>query len=182
MEEVVLGKVLVGVVRVQSPPVVDVEVEDAENKDEHDGGELGLKANNDHDASNQSQKTGNDSPETPVAAEDKANEEEDEQDTSSELEVHLPVLLVKLGETGRSKLLANPRVGKDHEQTAHDGKIAEEEVEVEDETVSEALQYNHAHEPTNAVFGELSCNDAHGAESHGEDVDNEEQMRYTVGD
>src|SRR5690242_1585846 len=120
LEEVVLGEVLVRVMGVQSPPVVDVEVEDAENQHQHDRGKLGLEANNNHDASNEAEQASHDSPETPVATEDKANKEENEQNTSSKLEVHFLVLLVELGKTGRGKLLANPGIRENHHETAHD--------------------------------------------------------------
>lgn len=182
MEEVVLRKVLVGVVRVQFPPVVNVEVEDAENKHQHDSRELGLEAHNHHDASHESQKTSDDSPEAPVAAEHESNKEEDEENASSELEIHLLVLLVKLGKAGRRKLLAHPRVGEHHEQTAHDGQVAQEEVEVKDKAVANALQDHDGHESRNAVLGVLSENDAEGADGHEDDVGNEEHVRDAVPD
>jgi hypothetical protein len=124
LEEVVLRKVLVRVVRVQSPPVVDVEVEDAEDKHQHNSRKLGLKANNNHDAGNESEQASHDSPKAPVATEDEANEEEDEQNTPGKLEVHLLVLLVKLGKTGRSELLTNPGVRKNHHETSHNREVA----------------------------------------------------------
>lgn len=182
LEEIVLGEILVRVVRVQSPEVVDQKVENAENNNQHDGAELGLESHNDHDACDESEQADADSPEVPVAAEDEANEEEDEQDTASELEVHLAVLLVKLGETSRSKLLADPRVGKDHEKTSHDGQIAKEEVEVEDEAVAETLEDNDANETKDTVVGVLSCNDHNGADSHGDYVYDEEEVGEAVGD
>lgn len=139
LEEVVLRKVLVRVMRVQRPEVIDVEVENAENKHQHDGRELGLESNNDHDASNESEDTCNNSPEAPVPAEDEANEEEDQQDTACELEIHLLVLLIERRQTGRGELLANPRIRQNHKQTSHDGEIAQKEVQIEDQAVSETL-------------------------------------------
>jgi hypothetical protein len=152
LEEIILGEVLVRVMRVQSPPVVDVEVEDAENENQHDGRELGLETNDNHDASDQSEKASYDSPETPVSAEDESNEEEDEEDTASELEVLLLVLLVKRRKTCRSELLADPRVRENHEQPSHDGQIAKEEVEVKDQAVSDTLKNDNAHKTTDRIL------------------------------
>ena len=142
LEEVILRKILVRVVGVQGPPVVDVEVEDAEDQHQHDGRELGLESNNNHDAGNESKQASHDPPEAPVTAENEADKEEDEQNTTSELEVHLLVLLVELGKTGWGKLLANPRVREHHHQTTHDREVAQEKVQVEDEAVSDALHDN----------------------------------------
>ena len=180
LEEVVFREVLVGVVGVQSPPVVDVEVEDAQNEHQHDRRELGLETNNNHDASNETEQASHNSPETPVTAENEADEEEDEQDTSSELEIHLLVLLVELRKTSRSELLANPGVGQDHHQTAHNGKVAEEEVQVENETISDALHNHNAHETSHSVFRVLSCDDHDRADSHCDYVDDEECVGKTV--
>lgn len=182
LEEVVLRKVLVGVVGVQCPPVVDVEVEDAEDEHQHNSRELGLEANNDHDAGNQSEQASNDSPEAPVATEDEANEEEDEQDTSSKLEIHLLVLLVELGKTGRGKLLANPRVGQNHHETTHDREIAQEEVQVKDQAVSNALHNHNAHKTSYSVFRVLSSNNHDRAHCHCDYVDDEECVSEAVPD
>ena len=166
----------------QSPEVVDQQVEDAENDNQHDGAELGLESHNDHNTGDESEQADADSPEVPVATEDEADEEEDQQDTTSELEVHLAVLFVKLGETSGSKLLAHPRVGEDHEKAAHDGQIAQEEVQVEDETVAETLENNHANEAEDTVVGVLSCDDHNGADSHSDYVYDEEQVGEAAGD
>jgi hypothetical protein len=82
LEEVVLGEILVGVVWVERPEIVDHDVEDAEDYDEHDGAPLGLESNDDHDASDETKKADSDSPEVPVTAENEAHKEEDEQDTA----------------------------------------------------------------------------------------------------
>lgn len=182
LEEIVLGEILVGVVRVQSPPVVDVEVEDAENQHQHDRRELGLEANNNHNAGNEAEQASHNSPETPVPAENKADKEEDEQNASSKLEIHLLVLLVKRGEASRGELLANPGIGEDHHETAHNREVAEEEVQVEDQTVSDALHDNHAHKTSYSVFRVLSCNDHDRAYCHCDNVDDEERVGEAVPD
>jgi hypothetical protein len=182
LEEVVLREVLVGVVGVQSPPIVDVEVEDAENEHQHDRGELGLEANNNHDAGNEAEQAGHNSPETPVTAENETNEQEDQEDASSELEVHLLILLVELGKTGGGKLLANPGVGQNHHQTAHDREVAEEEVQVEDQAISNALHNHNAHETSYGVFRVLSCDDHDRANRHCDYVDDQECVGEAIPD
>jgi hypothetical protein len=182
LEEIVLGEVLVRVVRVQGPEVVDQKVEDAEDDDEHNGAELGLESNDDHNAGNEPKQANTDPPEAPVATEDEADEEEDEQDTTSELEVHLAVLLIESRETSRGKLLADPRVGKHHQEAPHDGQVAQEEVEVEDQPVSKTLEHHHTDEAEDAVVRVLSCDDHDGADGHSDYVRDQEQVGEAVGD
>ena len=134
------------------PEVVDVEVEDAENKHQHNRGELGLESNNNHDTSNESEQTGNNSPKTPFTTENEPDEKEDEQDTARKLEVHLLVLLVESGEASGGELLANPGVGEDHKQSSHYRQVAQKEVEVENQAVSDALQNHDAHKTSYSVF------------------------------
>lgn len=112
-----------------------------------------------------------------MAAEDKANEEEDEQDAASQLEVHLAVLLVDLGETGKSLGLSDPRVGQDHDEATNDGQVSEEKVQVEDEAVAEGLGHDDTHEAGDGVVGVLSDDDENGAREHGENVGEKEKVR-----
>lgn len=146
LKEVILGEILLWVVRMKSPEVVDKDVKDAENQDQHNGTELGLESNNDHDASHEAKDADKNPPETPVSSNDKAYEEKDEQHTASQLEVHFAVFLVDLRETGRRESLAHPAVGKNHKEAAHDRKVTKEEVEVEDEAVTEGLCNHYSHE------------------------------------
>jgi len=161
------------VMGMQGPPVVDVEVEDAENQYQHNSGEFGLETDDNHDASDKSEEAGHDAPEAPVATEDKSNEEKDEEDTTSELEVHLLVLLVERRQAGRSELLANPRVGEHHQQASHDGKIAEEEVQVKHQAVAESLENHNTDETRDSVFRVLPSDDHDRADRHEDDVYNE---------
>ncbi len=165
-----------------SPEVVDKEVEDAENDHEKSGAELGLETDDNHDAGASTQDADNDAPDGPAAAEDEAEEQENQQDTASQLEVHLPVLLVQRGETGKRLGLANPRVGQDHNQAADDGQVAEEEVEVEDETVAESLGDDDTHEAGDGVVRVLSDDDEGGAGNHGNHVGQKEEVGDAGGD
>lgn len=121
------------------PEVVDEHVEHAQQQHQHDGAELSLEANDDHDAGDEAKQTNDHTPQAPLAGEDEPDEEEDQQNASRELDVHLAVLLVELRQSRGHELLADPRIGQDHEKTADDTEVAEEEVEIKDESVSEAL-------------------------------------------
>jgi hypothetical protein len=167
---------------VQGPEVVDVEVEDAENKHQHDGREFGLETNNNHDTSDKSEQAGNNSPEAPVTTEDKANEKEDEQNTAGKLKVHLLVLFVKRRQTGRSELLTDPRVREHHKQTSHDGEIAQEEVEIEDQAIADTLQNHDAHETSHGVFRVFPCDDHDGGGCHNDNVYDEEEVSNAIPD
>lgn len=159
-----------------SPEVVDKEVEDAENNDEESGAELGLEADDDHDAGASTQDADDDAPDGPGTAEDEADKQENQEDATSELEVHLAVLLVDLGQTGKGLGLTDPRVGEDHDEATNDGQVAEEEVEVEDEAVSEGLGDDNGHEAGDGIVGVLADDDEGGAGKHGNDVDEKEKM------
>lgn len=171
LEEIVLGEVLVGVVLVElfngvsdwhflltrrkthSPEVVHNHVEHAENDDQQGGAELGLESNNNHHAGGQAQQADNDAENGPLARENEADEEEDEQNTTGELEVHLAVLLLELGKSGKGLGLAHPRVGENHQETTHDRQVTQEEIEVKDETVPESLRDNYTHKTADGVLG-----------------------------
>ena len=137
---------------------------------------------NNHNASHKSQQTSNNPPETPVTTEHESDKKEDKQHTSSKLEVHLLVLFIELRQTSRRELLANPRITQNHEQTAHDGQVAQEEVEIEDESIANSLQNDNGHEARDAEFGVFAEDDAEGANQHEDDVCDEEEMRYAVPD
>lgn len=151
LEEVVLGEILVRVVRVESPKVVDDEVEDAQNEDQHHSAPLGLESHNDHDASNEAKDADSDPPEAPVTLEYEANEQEYQENAAGQLEVHPLVLLIDLRKACGGKPLPDPRIRQYHEQSSHDGQVAEEEVQVEDQTITNALQDDDTDKSENAV-------------------------------
>lgn len=165
-----------------SPEIVHQQVEDAQDDDEEGSAELGLEADNDHHAGNEADAGDNHSPDRPFTAEDEANEQEDEEHATSQLEVHLPVLLVERGQAGKCLGLPNPGVREDHDETANDGEITEEKVEVKDEAVAEGLRYDNAHQAGHGVVGMLSNDDEGGTRDHGNHVHDEEQVCQTVRD
>lgn len=202
LEKVVLGKVLVGVVLVQlrvglvsllllcmwrpgstyRPEIVDKQVKDAQNDNEKSSAELGFEAYSNHNRCASAENGDNNTPNGPLAARHEADKQEDEKDTPGELEVHLAILLVDLGETGKRLGLAHPGIGQNHEQSANNGQIAQEKVQVEDEAVADALGNDDAHEPARGVVRVLS-DDHHGrARGHYNHVGDEKEVGYTVGD
>lgn len=90
------------------------------------------------------------------------------------MDILLTIALIRQWKTCGGELLADPAVGENHEETAHDGKIAQEEVEVEDEAVAEGLGDDDANEPEDGVFGILADDDECRTCGHGNDVDQEE--------
>jgi len=158
------------------PEVVDKDVEDAQDGDEDDGAPLGLETHNDHDAGDESDHDDRHATNAPLAGEDEANEQENEQDAAGELEVHLAVLLVELGQAGGRELFADPAVGQDHEQAAHDAQVAQEEVEVEDQAVAERLRDDDADQAHDRVLAVLADDDHEGGGEHGDNVDDEEEV------
>lgn len=159
-----------------SPEVVDKQVEDAEDDDQKSGAELGLETDNDHDAGSSTEEADNDTPDGPLAAEDETDKEEDQENAASKLEVHLAVLLVKLGQTSESLGLANPRVGKNHDETSNDGQVAEEEVEVENQAVAESLGNDNGDEAANGIVGVLADDDESRTGNHGNNVGQQEEV------
>ncbi|KAI6770245.1 hypothetical protein HG530_004874 [Fusarium avenaceum] len=157
------------------PEVVDQEVENAQNDNEQSSTVLGLESNNHHDTRNATEGRDNDAPERPLATEDKSDEEEDEQNSASQLEVHLAILLVNLRKTSKDLSLANPRVRQDHDQATNDRQVSEEEVQIENKSVAQSLSDDDTHETSDGVVGVLSDDDKSGAGEHGNDVDKEEQ-------
>jgi hypothetical protein len=162
-----------------SPEVVDQQVEDTQDNDQHNGAKLRLEANDNHNASHKAQHCDNDPPDAPFSAEDKSNEEEDQENTTGKLEVHLTILLINLWQTCEGLGLSYPGIGQDHQETTHNGQVAEEEVKIKNEAISERLCDDHSNESSNSIIRVLSGDDKGGAGAHGDDVDNEEQVRET---
>ena len=163
------------------PEVVDQHIEHTQQNHQENSTPLSLEAHNNHNASTQTEQADNDTPQAPLAREDESDKEEDQQHTTSKLDVHLAVLLVQLGQTSRDELLANPRVGQNHKQTTDNTQVAEEEVEIENETVSETLRDDHSEQTSDSNLSVLAGDDEEGTYRHGNDVENKERVRDTPG-
>lgn len=153
------------------PKVVDQQIEDAQDDHQHDGAPLGLEAHHDHDASHEADNADQDAPEAPLARKDEADEQEDQKHPTRQLKVHLAVLLVNLRQPGRSEPFADPAVREHHQETTHDREIAQEEVQIEDESVAERLGDDDADETPDGVFTILPGDDEHGRDDHSDNVD-----------
>ena len=163
------------------PEVVNQHIEHTQQNHQENSTPLGLETHNNHDASTQTEQADNNTPQAPLAGEDESNKKEDQQHTTSKLDVHLAILLVQLGQSGGDELLANPRVGQNHKQTTDNTQVAEEEVEIENETVSETLRDNDTEQTGDTELGVLAGDDEEGTYRHGNDVWDEERVRDTPG-
>lgn len=165
-----------------SPEVVHQHVEDAQDDNQQSRTPLRLEANNNHDTRDQADDGDEDPPDGPLSTEHEAHEQEDEEHATRELEVHLAILLLQLGQAGKRLRLLHPGVGEHHQEAAHDGQVAQEEVEVEDQAVAERLRDDDANEARDGVFGVSSGDDEYGACYHRDHVDDEEDVGETVRD
>ena len=152
------------------PPVVDQNIEYTQNHHKDNGTPLRLKAHRDHHTRHQPNANHNDPPKTPGPGKHESTDQEYQQHASSKLEVHLAILLVDLRQAGGGELLAHPAVRQDHEQSAHDAEVAEEEVEVEDQAVAERLRDDDADESDHRVFAVFADDDQSAGGGHGDDV------------
>lgn len=163
------------------PEIVNQEVKDAQDDNEHDGAKLGLEAYHYHDTSNEAEKGHNHSPDTPSSAEDKSSKEEDEQNSACELEVHLAVFLVDRREASESLGFPNPGIRQDHQQATHNRQVSEEEIDVEDESISKCLGNNNTSESSHSVIRVFAGNDESRAGAHGNNVANQEEVSNAIG-
>ena len=63
-------------------------------------------------------------------------------------------------ESSKQLLSCDHCFAKDHDESANDAQVAEEEVEIEDEAVSEALNDYYAKETSYGIFGKALCYDS----------------------
>lgn len=168
--------------RTYRPEVIHKQVEDAQDNDQHDRAPLGLESNNHHDACHESQYAHEYPPKAPIAREDEPDEQKDQQYPARQLKVHLPVLFVDLGKACGCELDANPRIGQNHEETAHDRKVAKEEIQVEYQAISQRLRDDNTYETTNGIYCLFPGDDEDGAYSHCDDIDQKEEVSYSSWD
>lgn len=164
------------------PEVVDQDVENTQDHDENDSAPLRLEPDCNHHTRHSAYGDHGNPSRCPVTREHESDEQEDQQHTPGQLEIHLPILLIQLRQARRGELLAYPRVGEDHQQAAHDREVAEEEVQIENETVAERLGYDDGDEAGDGLLGVLADDDEEGTGRHGEDVGDEEDVGDAVGD
>ena len=134
------------------PEVVHEQIEDAQDDHQYNGTQLGLQPDHDHHTRYESDHTDQNPPEAPVTSKHEANKKEDEQHTTSKLNVHLPVLLLNLGKAGENSGLLDEAITKDHQESSHHRQIPQKEVEVENQSVTKGLNYHDGEETCNSVF------------------------------
>lgn len=164
------------------PPIIHEQVEDAKNNDQHNSAELSLEPNHNHDTGNETEEANCDSPEAPVPSENEASEQEDQEHTSGELDIHLAILLIQLRQSSGDEPLADPGIREDHEQAANDGEVAQEEIQVEDKTVAESLRNDDAEKTGNSFLGVFAGDDQNGTGEHDDDIGDEEEVGDAPGD
>jgi hypothetical protein len=75
----------------------------------------------------------------------------------------LPAIVVtECRETSKCTLASDHRVGEDHQQATHNREVAEEEVDVEDESVAETLNEDDTQETSHRNFRVPLHDDARG--------------------
>lgn len=159
------------------PEVVNQNVEYTQQDHQQNSAPLGLESHNDHDTRHKPEQANNHAPQAPLTGKHEADKKEDQEHPTGKLDVHLAVFLIKLGQAGGHELLAHPRVRQHHEQASDDTQIAEEEVKIEDETVTEALGDDHAEQAEDGIFRLFAGDDQEGAYRHGDNVEDKEGMR-----
>ena len=146
-----------------SPEVVDDDIEDAENQHEEGCRPLGLEADSNHYARDQTNDRNENTSDAPFPLDHETQEEENKQYSACKQEANskfvvsrmpqtvenrgvlfLPVRLANGGKTGKRLLPANHRIAKDHEQPSNDRQVSKEESQVEDESVAEALDNDNS--------------------------------------
>ena len=81
-----LQEVALGVTRVDAPPVVGKDVEDAERDNEEDSGPFGFEADGDHDTGGKPENRSKNACDSPFTLNNEPKEQEDEQNATSEEE------------------------------------------------------------------------------------------------
>lgn len=159
MRNYALQEVARGVRVCNRPPVVDDDVKEREDNNERPTGPLGLEPNSNHRTGAEAEHAHYRASDAPCPLEDKAEEEEDEEDATGKQEVLPAVVLAERGQTGKACVARDHAFREDHEETTDDREIAQEEVEVEDETVAEALSNHDTDKTGDREFGVAFCDD-----------------------
>lgn len=97
------------------PPVVDQQVEHAQQEHQERRAPPCLESHSDHDASAESKDGHEHSEQCPLSCENEAEEEEDQEDSSCQLKVDSLVRLADVGQTGENVLLLGEGVTEYHQ-------------------------------------------------------------------
>ena len=158
------------------PEVVNQNIEDAQYHNQYNRTPFRLETYHHHHASHKSKYADYYPPNPPMAREHKPHKQEYQQHPPRQLKVHLAVLVIHRRESGRSELPPHPRIREYHQKAAHNAEVAEEEVEVEYETVAKSLGNDDANESDDGPVAVLADYYHGRADYHGEDVDEEKEV------
>jgi len=161
-----------------APPVVNKHVEHAQNHHEEDGGPLGFEADGYHPAGTETEKGDDHSCDAPCALDAEPEEQEDEEDTASEQEIFFAISFTDRREASKELPSRDHRFTENHDESTDDAQITEEEIEVEDEAITEALDDDYTEETTYSILGVALRYNGTGSDKHGEDVQKQEKVRY----
>jgi len=122
------------------------------NNDEEDGRPLGFKADSYHDAGGKTEQRDNHSGDAPLALDDESKEQEDKEHSTGKQEVFFAVSFTHGRESSEEFLPCNHCLAEDHDETANNAQIAKEEVEIENETVTETLNNDYTEETSHSIL------------------------------
>lgn len=160
-----------------APPVVHDDIEDGEEDDQECGRPLGLETHGDHDAGGEPDQREDQSCKGPLSLEGDSDEKEDQKDSACQLEVFLAIIVAQIGKSRKEGPTSDHRIGKDHEETSNNGEVAQEEINIKDETVTKALQDDDTQKTANCDLRVALGDDGTRGSQHGEDVQKEENLR-----
>lgn len=156
IEEVsLLEKVALRVRFVNSPPGIDRKVESSQHDNQEESALFRLVPNCDQQARNQTTRTDHPFRPSSLTVEDETEEEENEENSTKELEVFLAILIVDphRWHTDQVRLFSRESVRESHEESTDHGEVAKEEGEVENQAVSETLRDDNTEETDSSVEG-----------------------------
>jgi len=164
---------------VDGPPVVGEHVEDTQDDDEEYRRPFGLKADSYHDAGRETKNGDEYTSNAPSSLKNKTEEQEDEKDATGKEEIFLAICFADCGNSCEKLLAAKHGVAEHHYKSTDDAKVAEEEVEVENETIAETLNDYNAQKTAHGEFGVAFEDDSTRTGKHGDNIEEEEQVGDT---
>lgn len=135
-----------------SPPIVGENVENAQHHNKECGRPLGLETNGNHDTSGKTNDRNKNAHEAPFALKNEAKEKEDQEDSAGKEEVFPAVVLTKGWQAREDRFTGDHGIAENHEETTNNTQVAEEEVQVKDETITESLDNNNTEKTSNSVL------------------------------
>jgi len=159
-----------------APPVVRKHVEHAQDEDEETGRPLGLEPDGNHTACTQPDDRHEYSSKAPLSLNNESQEEEDEQNATGEEEVFLSVVLADGWKTGKRCSTGDHRVTEYHEQSTNNAQVAQEEIEVENEAVTETLNNDNAEQSADSKFTVFLRNNGARPGKHSDDIEEQEHV------